>query len=128
MSTTGRQSGHPASWHNPTRQETERESETDKNATKLCEENSDRLLETYELECEQLRTLFTRENDRLRKKLAAANKQLSTSFDVVQILATQVSRLVRNTGQPDDKATLDESFSAWFQQTAVEEGTLFVTQ
>lgn len=52
------------------------------------------LLQSYEQECEQLRLLYTNENDRLRKKLAAANKQLSLSFEMVHVLSSIIQESV----------------------------------
>lgn len=128
MSDRSRQSERQASWKVTDYREDEERDKDDVDGPRFEESKIERLLQGYEQECEQLRVLYTHENDRLRRKLAAANKQLSSAFDLLQVLSTLIGQLSVNPQKTKNCLSFSGISSAKQESSILEDSNFDVTQ
>lgn len=92
-------------------------------AGKTEKDRTGELLEACQIESEQLRSLYTRENDRLRQRLASVTHAFSSALDLIALLCSSATETSQNCNLRSQSVESKTFFSAFGKEAIQQEGT-----
>lgn len=93
----------------------------------ISEEEIKEVMEACNRDNEQLRILYTAENDRLRRRLAAISKVLRTSLQIIEFFAGQMTQCVKNEQEGHEQPILQEKRPSGIQSSGLQDSRQRVT-